>query len=64
MSKSQRKGRPESHLTNRGVGVRWGLVQPEMARGWGTISAASGHRHMSNVRHDPPKFQKSVTNSD
>jgi hypothetical protein len=23
-SKSQRKGRPESHLTKRGVGVRWG----------------------------------------
>ena len=26
MSKSQRKGRPESHLANRGVGVRWGLT--------------------------------------
>jgi hypothetical protein len=24
MSKTQRIGRPESHLTNRGVGVRWG----------------------------------------
>ncbi len=32
MCKSQRKGRPESHLTNRGVGVRWGLAVKPVAR--------------------------------
>jgi hypothetical protein len=37
MSKSQRKGRPESHLTNRGVGVRWGLA-PRISRGARAIS--------------------------
>jgi len=32
MCKSQRKGRPESHLKNRGVGVRWGLAVKPVAR--------------------------------
>jgi hypothetical protein len=42
-SKSQRKGRPESHLTNRGVGVRWGLPVRKVDR--------VGHTHRMN----PPK---------
>jgi hypothetical protein len=58
MSKSQRIARLESHLTNRGGG---GTVGSRLARndnGGGTITVASEHRHMSNVRHESPKISE------
>ena len=49
MSKSQRKGRPESHLTNRGVG--WG----------GVWLCRKLSQHRTNLKMQPGKHQRAVS---
>jgi hypothetical protein len=51
MCKSQRKGGPESHLANRGVGVRWGIVSSELT----STRAGREPLVLPSLRlHDPP----------